>query len=105
MQKDVKTELLPAIEDYEILDIIGQGGIAQIYKARQKSLGRLVAIKILFPELTHDPEIVRRFDREAITIAALNHPNIVHVIDKGNAGGRYYFVMEYVDGSSFKEII
>jgi serine/threonine protein kinase len=105
MQKDVKSELLPAIEDYEILDIIGQGGAAQIYKARQKSLGRLVAIKILFPEFMHDPEIVRRFDREAITIAALNHPNIVHVIDKGNAGGRYYFVMEYVDGTSFKEII
>jgi serine/threonine protein kinase len=105
MQKDVKTDCLPAIEDYEILDIVGQGGIAQIYKARQKSLGRLVAIKILFPELTHDPEIVRRFDREAITIAALNHPNIVHVIDKGQAGGRYYFVMEYVDGTSFKEII
>ncbi len=105
MQKDDKTELLPAIEDYEILDIIGEGGIAQIYKARQKSLGRLVAIKILFPELTHDPEIVRRFDREAITIAALNHPNIVHVIDKGQAGNRYYFVMEYVDGTSFKEIM
>jgi len=105
MQTDAKTERLPAIEDYEILDIIGQGGIAQIYKARQKSLGRLVAIKILFPEFTHDPEIVRRFDREAITIAALNHPNIVHVIDKGQAAGRYYFVMEYVDGTSFKEII
>jgi serine/threonine-protein kinase len=105
MQTDAKTERLPAIEDYEILDIIGQGGIAQIYKAHQKSLGRLVAIKILFPEFTHDPEIVRRFDREAITIAALNHPNIVHVIDKGQAAGRFYFVMEYVDGTSFKEII
>lgn len=90
---DDKTKLIPVIEDYEILDIIGQGGIAQIYKARQKSLGRFVAVKIIFPELTQGPDIVRRFDREAITIDALNHPNIVHVIDKGKIAGRYSFVM------------
>jgi serine/threonine-protein kinase len=102
---DDKTQMLPTIEDYEFLAVIGQGGIAEIYKARQKSLDRLVAIKILFPELTDDPDIVRRFDREAITIAALNHPNIVHVIDKGERAGRLYFVMELVDGTSFKDMI
>ncbi len=105
MQYDIKTEAPPEIEDYEILEKIGQGGIAEIYKARQKSLGRPVAIKVLFPDLTGDHDIVRRFDREATTIAALNHPNIVHVIDKGISRGRYYFVMEYVDGTSFREII
>ncbi len=105
MQLDIKTDAPPEIEDYEIIEKIGQGGIAEIYKARQKSLGRHVAIKILFPDLIGDPDIVRRFDREANTIAALNHPNIVHVIDKGISAGRYYFVMEHVDGTSFKEII
>lgn len=100
-----KTQVLPAISDYELIDVIGQGGIAEIYKARQKSLDRTVAIKMIFPEWMKDPEIVHRFHREAITIAGLNHPNIVHVIDKGEVGGRYYFVMEYVDGTSFKEIL
>ncbi|SYZ72610.1 Serine/threonine protein kinase [Candidatus Zixiibacteriota bacterium] len=105
MQLDIKTDTRPEIDDYEIIEKIGQGGIAEIYKARQKSLGRHVAIKVLFPDLINDPDIVRRFDREANTIAALNHPNIVHVIDKGIAAGRYYFIMEHVDGTSFKEII
>jgi eukaryotic-like serine/threonine-protein kinase len=104
-QQITKNEAFPEIKDYEIQAKVGQGGIAEIFRARQKSLDRPVAIKILFPELTNDPDIVRRFDRESTTIAALNHPNIVHVIDKGIADGRYYFVMEYVDGTSFKEII
>ncbi|MCX6829939.1 MAG: serine/threonine-protein kinase [candidate division Zixibacteria bacterium] len=104
-QQITKSEAFPEIKDYEIQAKVGQGGIAEIFRARQKSLDRPVAIKILFPELTNDPDIVRRFDRESTTIAALNHPNIVHVIDKGIANGRYYFVMEYVDGTSFKEII
>ncbi len=105
IQDAVKTESPPELKDYEILEKIGQGGIAEIFKARQKSLSRLVAIKVLFPHYIADPDIVRRFERESVTIAALNHPNIVHIIDKGMADGRYYFVMEYVDGRSFKEII
>jgi serine/threonine-protein kinase len=105
MKQAVKKESVPEIKDYEIISKIGQGGIAEIFKARQISLDRYVAIKILFPKLTDDPDIVRRFDRESVTIASLNHPNIVHVIDKGEAADRYYFVMEYVDGTSFKDII
>lgn len=93
------------IGDYVVSGKIGQGGIAEIYKGRQESLGRDVAIKILFTKLTSDEEIVRRFQRESMVIAKLNHPNIVHVIDKGIAGGRYYFVMEYVDGTSMREVI
>jgi len=93
------------IGDYLLTGKIGQGGIAEIFKARQESLNRDVAIKILFPGFCEDPEILRRFERESVVIARLNHPNIVHVIDKGKAGNRYYFVMEYVDGTSLREVI
>lgn len=93
------------IGDYIITGKIGQGGIAEIFKGRQESLNRDVAIKILSAELTNDPDIVRRFERESMVIAHLNHPNIVHVIDRGKAGNRYYFVMEYVDGTSLREVI
>ena len=93
------------IGNYLLSHKIGQGGIAEIYKGRQESLGRDVAIKILSEKLSSDPDIVRRFERESMVIARLNHPNIVHVIDKGQAAGRYYFVMEYVDGTSLREVM
>jgi len=105
MEQVVKSQTVPEIPDYQIEAKIGQGGVARIYKARQKSLDRDVAIKVLFSELCRDSDIVRRFDREAKTIAGLSHPNIVHVIDRGKIDDQYYFVMEYVDGTSFKDII
>ena len=101
----LKTLPVPVIGDYEIVSRIGRGGIAEVYKAIQTSLQREVAIKVLSPELTHDSEIVKRFEREAILIAKLNHPNIVHVIDKGVKGSRYYFVMEYVNGADFRLVM
>jgi serine/threonine-protein kinase len=93
------------IGPYLLTGKVGQGGIAEIFKARQESLNRDVAIKILFAKFCNDPEVLRRFERESVVIARLNHPNIVHVIDKGKAGSRYYFVMEYVDGTSMREVI
>jgi eukaryotic-like serine/threonine-protein kinase len=93
------------IGDYIVTGKIGQGGIAEIYRARQESLDRDVAIKILSTRLTNDPDIVRRFERESIVVARLNHPNIVHIIDKGKAAGRYYFVMEFVDGTLLRQVI
>lgn len=93
------------IGDYVLTGKIGQGGIAEIYRARQESLGRDVAIKILSANMISDADIVRRFENESLLIARLNHPNIVHVIDKGKAGGRFYFVMEFVDGTSLREVI
>jgi serine/threonine-protein kinase len=93
------------IGDYIVTGKIGQGGIAEIYRAKQPSLNRDVAIKMLSKALSDNPDIVRRFDRESLVTAHLNHPNIVHVIDKGIAGGRYYFVMEYVDGTSLRQVI
>ena len=91
--------------EYLLTGKIGKGGVAEIYKGRQESLDRDVAIKILSPKLTSDPDIVKRFERESLVIAKLNHPNIVHVIDKGDVGGRCYFVMEYIDGASMREVI
>ena len=91
--------------EYLLTGKIGQGGVAEIYKGRQESLDRDVAVKILSTKLTRDPDIVRRFERESLVIAKLNHPNIVHVIDKGSISGRYYFVMEYIDGASLREVI
>ncbi len=91
--------------NYILTARIGQGGIAEIFKAKQESLDRVVAIKILSSRLTDDPDIVKRFERESITIARLNHPNIVHVIDKGCVGGRYFFAMEYIDGTTLREVI
>jgi serine/threonine-protein kinase len=101
-QSTITKRPAPKIGEYEILAKIGQGGIAEIYKGLQVSLQREVAIKVLAPQYAHESEILDRFQREALVIAKLNHPNIVHIIDKGVQGGRCYFVMEYVDGPDFK---
>ncbi|MEW6050740.1 MAG: serine/threonine-protein kinase [Candidatus Zixiibacteriota bacterium] len=105
MAQVVQDDRTVKIGDYVLTGKIGQGGIAEIYKGRQESLNRDVAIKVLSGKLINDPDIVRRFERESLVIAKLSHPNIVHIIDRGKAGGRYYFVMEYVDGASFREVI
>ncbi|RKX26761.1 MAG: hypothetical protein DRP47_07685 [Candidatus Zixiibacteriota bacterium] len=104
-QPPVKPKKQVKIGDYIVTGKIGQGGIAVIYKGHQASLDRDVAIKVLSSKLTDDPDIVRRFERESMVIARLNHPNIVHIIDKGQASNRYYFVMDYIDGTSLREVI
>lgn len=89
----------------EILDLIGQGGMGAVYKARQKGLDRLVALKILPPDSARDPAFAERFSREARALAKLSHPNIVSVYDSGQAGGLFYFIMEYVDGVNLRQAI
>ncbi len=86
------------IPGYQILEKIGKGAMATVYKARQISLDRIVAIKVLPRRYSENPEFVDRFYREGKAAAKLNHPNIVQAIDVGEAGGYHYFVMEYVDG-------
>ena len=76
-----------------------------VYKARQKSLDRLVALKIINPGADHDPDFAERFAREAKTLARLKHPNIVGVHDFGQTEGLFYFVMEYVDGANLRQLI
>lgn len=104
-----KTELraAPRIEvpGYELMELIGKGGMGEVWRAEQKSLGRQVAIKVLPPHLAADPEFVARFDKESTALAALGHPNIIQIIDRGVAGEHYYFVMEFVRGTSLRELI
>ena len=94
-----------AIEGYEILEKLGAGGQGAVYKARQSSMDRLVALKVLPPKYAKDKEGIQRFLREARAIARLNHPNIVAGIDAGFSNGIYYYVMEYVEGESLSRRI
>jgi serine/threonine-protein kinase len=93
------------IGGYEMVRKIGSGGIAEIFLARQASLDRSVAIKVLSSKLLNDEDIRRRFDLEALTIARLNHPNIIHIIDRGVENGRYFFVMDFIDGDNLKTLV
>ena len=95
-------ELFPSLE---IIGLIGAGGMGAVYKARQSGLDRLVALKILPEEFGHDVKFALRFTREARTLAKLNHPNIVSVYEFGNVEDTYYFLMEFVDGSTLRDIV
>lgn len=91
---------------YQYLDKIGEGGMATVYRGIQRSLNRPVAIKVLSAELSDNPSIIKCFQRESLIIAQLNHPNIIHVIDKGTtSSGRPVFIMEFVEGYTLGEII
>jgi predicted Ser/Thr protein kinase len=98
-------ELTPLFPQLEILELIGQGGMGAVFKARQPSLDRLIAVKVLPPEAGKDPAFAERFNREARALARLSHPNIVAVHDVGKAGDFYYFVMEYVDGANLRQVL
>jgi tRNA A-37 threonylcarbamoyl transferase component Bud32 len=90
----------------EILELLGQGGMGAVYKARQKQLDRLVALKILPPQIGRDEAFAERFTREARSLARLNHPRVVSVHDFGHTeAGLYYFIMEYVDGTDLRRVI
>jgi len=94
-----------AFPQLEIIELLGQGGMGAVYKAKQPTLDRLVAVKILPTEIAADPTFAERFTREARALARLNHPNIVGIYDFGQADGLYYFIMEYVDGASLRQLI
>jgi len=98
-------ELAPHFPQLEIFECLGRGGMGVVYKARQKSLNRLVALKLLAPERADDPQFAARFEKEAQALAALNHPNIVGVHDFGQAGGFYYLLMEFVDGANLRQLL
>ena len=91
--------------DYELLQEIARGGMADVYLARDLLLDRPVAVKVLFDEFSGDPSFVERFRREAQAAANLNHPNIVSVYDWGEEQGTYFIVMEYVEGRSLAEML
>ena len=98
-------ELAGHFPQLDILDLLGQGGMGYVYKARQKGLNRLVALKLLPQEVSTDRNFAERFAREARALARLSHPGIVMVHDSGQVGGHYYFIMEYVDGLNLRELL
>src|SRR5437764_11372902 len=97
-------ELGPLFPHLEIIELLGQGGMGAVYKARQVKLDRLVALKILPREAGRDPAFAERFSREARALARLQHPGIVGVHDFGEAGGLFYLIMEYVDGANLRQL-
>jgi hypothetical protein len=98
-------DLAPLFPQLEILELIGQGGMGAVYKARQIKLDRLVAVKILPAEWGKDPAFAERFAREARALARLTHPHIVGVHDFGETGGLFYLVMEFVDGANLRHVL
>jgi tRNA A-37 threonylcarbamoyl transferase component Bud32 len=89
----------------EILEFVGKGGMGAVYRARQRGLDRMVAVKILPPEVARDPAFAERFSREARSLARFNHPNIVTVYDFGETGGLYYIIMEFVAGRNLRQLL
>ena len=97
-------DLAPLFPQLEILELLGRGGMGVVYKARQLSLDRLVALKILPAERFGSGHFTERFTQEARALARLNHPNIVAVYDFGQADGLFYLLMEYVDGLNLRQL-
>jgi len=98
-------ELAGLFPELEISRLIGQGGMGAVYEARQKSLDRTVALKIIKADAAEDSDFAERFAREAKALARLSHQNIVTVHDFGQSEGLYYFVMEYVDGVNLRQLL
>src|SRR3954454_8749404 len=97
------TEIAAAFPNLEILELIGQGGMGFVFKARQPKLERFVALKILPQSLAKDPAFADRFAREGRLLARLNHPNIVTIHDFGQANGFFYLLMEFVHGVNLRQ--
>ncbi len=98
-------ELAAHFPQLEIIEYLGRGGMGVVYKARQKSLGRLVALKLLAPEREKDPQFAERFAREAQALAQLDHPHIVTEYDFGQTNGFFYLLMEFVDGVNLRQLL
>ena len=95
-------ELARFFPQLEVLAFVGRGGMGAVYQARQKQLGRVVALKVLPPEVSEDPAFAERFAREARALAQLNHPHIVTIHDFGETDGLFYLLMEFVDGVNLR---
>jgi serine/threonine-protein kinase len=103
--QELKLFIGQQIPGYQLLDKLGQGAMGIVFKARQLSMNRLVAIKVLQPRLAANPKDLERFLHEAQVAAKLSHNNVVQAIDAGSAGKLHYFVMEYVEGTTINKLI
>ncbi len=103
MQESGEVQKMREPPGYQILSPIGQGSMGMVYKAKQLSMDRTVALKILLKQLAMNKEFIERFHREARIAAKLNHNNVVQAIDSGEFAGHHFFVMEFVDGTNIKQ--
>src|SRR5262249_8824996 len=94
-----------ALGPYVLLDLLGEGGMGQVYKAFARVLKAVRAVKVIRPERLASPQAVDRFSREVEAVARLQHPNIIHAYDAGQVGPVHYFVMEYVDGNDLGKLL
>ena len=98
-------ELAEHFPQLKIIELLGQGGMGYVYKARQVALDRLIALKLLPGHIGKDQSFAERFAREARALGRLNHPSIVTIHDSGKTGGMYFFIMEYVDGLNLRQVL
>lgn len=98
-------EIADKFPQFEMKECLGRGGMGVVYKARQKSLDRWVAIKVLAPERIQEARFAEHFEHEAKTLARMSHPNIVTVFDHGETDGLFYIVMEFVDGVNLRDLL
>lgn len=92
-------------DKYELIEKLGQGAMGEVYKVHHRGLDTVYALKILQPHFAAQPDLVQRFHNEARIMARLRHPHIVRVFDIDRDGAQHYFVMEYIEGRSLREII
>src|SRR3954467_4719029 len=90
---------------YRIEEVAGQGGMGRVYRATQEALNRPVALKLIVPELTDDPDFRARFKRESLLAASIDHPNVIPVYEAGEAEGRLFICMRWVDGTDLRTLI
>jgi serine/threonine protein kinase len=102
---DLSAEPPPEVAGYEVLGLLGRGGMGVVYRARQHSLGRPVALKFLARQCAGDPAWLARFRREALTASALNHPHICTIYDTGESAGRPFLSMELVEGRTLEALL
>ncbi len=90
---------------YEILSVLGEGGMGTVYKAQDRELGRLVALKVIRPEMASRPEILERFKREILLASQVTHRNVLRIHDLGEAGEIRFISMHYVEGGNLKALL
>lgn len=93
------------LNGFEVGAVVGKGAMGTVFRGRQLSLDRSVAIKLMSSDLVNQPEFVLRFKREAAALASLSHPNVVSIIDQGHTGDHWFFVMEFIDGPSLRRLL